>query len=110
MSNPKIGLICTSHNYTHVGENKDLIETGAWRISKSKIESLMENDLFLTESSRLPAYAGGRIVGYRKDKSGRYILYFQTNSSYVGYDNHIDAWSHTSSKGARNPIRYFNQA
>ena len=107
MSNPKIGLICTSHDYSTIGENDDLIETGDWRISKNRIEDLMESDLFLTESSDSPAYAGGKIVGYRKKSSGKYVLYFESDPAYSGYSSHIESWSETSSIGARNPIRYF---
>ena len=107
MSNPKLGLICTSHNYTSVGENNNLIETGNWRISKSKIQDLMESDMFLTESSSKPAYNGGKIVGYRKTSSGKYVLYFEQDPSYSGYDDHVDSWSKSTTLGARNPVRYF---
>ena len=90
-NNPKLGLICTSHDYSVVGENKNLIETGNWRISQSKIQDLMESDVFLTESSSKPAYSGGKIVGYRKNPSGKYTLYFEQDSSYNGYEDHIDS-------------------
>jgi len=107
MSNPKLGLICSSHDYNTVGENNSLIETGDWRISRLKIETLMESDVFLTESSSKPAYVGGRIVGYRRKPSGKYVIYFESSSQYSGYDDHVETWSQSSTLGARNPVRYF---
>ncbi len=108
MSNPKLGLICTSHNYKAINaDNQNLIETGDWRISKSKMESLIESDLFLTQGSGKPAYTGGKIVGYRRKPSGKYVIYFESKSDYCGYSDHVDSWSESSSSGARNPVRYF---
>ena len=107
MSNPMIGLICTSHDYETMNINENVVETGDWKISSKRVNDLVDNYLFLTESSSSPAYSGGKIVGFRKKPSGKYVLYFEEDPSMAGYADHIKSWSADAKRGARNPVRYF---
>ena len=108
MSNPRIGLICTSHDYeTLVNTSENIVMTGDWKISKERVNQLVDKYVFLTESASSPAYSGGKIVGYRKKPSGKYVLYFEEDPSLSGYSDHVQSWSDSASRGARNPVRYF---
>ena len=98
MNDPKIGLICKSHNYTN---NNGNIATGDWVISKNKIGDLVGEDVILTEGSSQAAYTGGQITGYNRLPDGKYVIFFQEDSSYDGYNAHVGSWA----KG-ENPVRY----
>jgi len=98
VNDPKIGLICKSHNYT---ENNGNIASGDWVISKDKIGDLVGEDVILTEGSGQAAYAGGEITGFNRLSSGKYMIFFNVDESYDGYDDHIGSWA----KG-ENPVRY----
>jgi len=98
MKNPKIGLICKSHDYSEVCGS---IMTGDWVISPQKIQNLIGQDVILTESSKKPAYSGGEITGYNRLSNGKYVLFFREDSRYSGYESHIANWNSST-----NPVRY----
>jgi hypothetical protein len=98
MNDPKIGLICKSHNYTTSNGN---VTSGDWVISSEKIGDLVGEDIILTEGSDKAAYTGGQITGYNRLPSGKYVIFFNEDSGYDGYNAHVGSWA----KG-ENPVRY----
>jgi len=102
MKNPKIGLICKSHNYAHQESYEGSgVVTGDWVISPKRISTLVGQDVILTESSTSPAYLGGEITGYNRLSNGKYVLFFSEDTSYRGFNGHIPAWTPST-----NPVRY----
>lgn len=84
---PAIALMCKSHDYEYIPATNTFV-TGDWVISKYRQEELLGEKVVLTDSSKNPAYLGGRIVGFvpstKRTAQTQCKVVFQADPTLVG--------------------------
>jgi len=91
MSKANIALMCKSHNY-YTEPSRSTITSPAWVIGEKRAQSLVGQNVILTESTSLPSYLGGTITAvnhtvtqksYDGRKINRYDIVFKPDPSFV---------------------------
>lgn len=93
MNKPVIALMCKSHDY-RTTSNSTKYTTSAWTMSNKKANSIIGQNVILTESKNMPAYMGGRITSVTQSTkdSTRFDIEFDIDPSLKG---NTDAIGHT---------------
>ena len=87
INEPKIALMCKSHNYQYMPTTNTFV-TGDWVISSKRQQELFGTNVILTEGQKNLAYLGGRIVGFiptnQSSAQTQCKVVFQPNPELVG--------------------------
>jgi len=99
MSKVNIALMCKSHNY-YTESNTTTITSPAWVIGEKRAQSLVGQNVILTESTSTPSYLGGTITavnhsvtqkGFDGRSIKRFDVVFTPDPAFV---NNTDAIGH----------------
>ena len=95
---PAIALMCKSHDYEYIPATNTFV-TGDWVISKYRQEELLGEKVVLTDSSKNPAYLGGRIVGFGGNGTGTFnynVRTVYTDYTFVPSDYYVGVMSNSA--------------